>query len=101
MANPNSKVFVSILFLTRSGAAAGIDALHAAGYTTLVGDHVIDAYSDETVFAEAYTPACSASSDVDAVWQDVARIIEPLDGDAVTAGLMADDHVPFADYATT
>jgi hypothetical protein len=99
------------IFLTRSGATSAINKLHAAGYDVLVGDHLADEHSSETVFVEifgrlnrdadiaalAFT-AGVVSSDVNIFWQDIERIIDPFGGEANSCGLVNDEHVPFLGY---
>jgi hypothetical protein len=97
------------IFLTRSGATSAINELHAAGYDVLVGDHLADEHSSETVFVEIFgrlnrenadvealaSTAGAVSSDVNIFWQDIQRIIDPFGGEANSCGLVNDEHVPF------
>jgi hypothetical protein len=106
MSDP-TRIVVAVLFLTCRGAAAGIDALRTAGYDVLVGDHIIDECSDETVFAEVYKQAgpdddvIALAGFADTVWMDVMRIVEQFDGSADSCGLIGDDQEPFSEYRDT
>jgi hypothetical protein len=106
------RIFIEVVFLTRSGAASAIDALRAAGYDVLVADHIVDPASAETVFIEVYgrfnredagieALALAAGAEtpaMDAFWGDVQRIAKPFGGGVDMCGLIDDDHVPFSDY---
>ena len=106
------RISIGGIFHTRSGAARAIDALRAAGYDVLVGDHVADAGSAETVFIEVYGRFNHEDADIealalvagaetpamDAFWRDVQRIVEPFGGDVDNCGPVNDDDVPFSYY---
>jgi hypothetical protein len=107
------RITIEVVFLTRSGAASAIDALLAAGYDVLVGDHLADPQSAETVFIEVYGRFNRGDADIearalaagavltpamDAFWRDVERIVEPFGGGADICGLIDDDDVPFSNF---
>ena len=107
------RIFIEVVFLTRSGAASAIDALRAAGYDVLVADHIVDPASAETVFIEVYGRFNRGDPDIEAralaagavitpalhaFWQDVERIAEPFGGSVDNCGLIDDDHVPFSRF---
>jgi hypothetical protein len=106
------RISINGIFYTRSGAASAIDALRAAGYDVLVGDHIADSGSAETVFVEVYGRFSREDADIealalvagavrhpaDAFWRDVERIVKPFGGEADNCGLIHDNYVPFSDY---
>ena len=106
------RISIEVLFLTRSGAANAIDALHAAGYDVLVGDHIADPESAETVYLQVYgrfkredadiealaLVAGAGSHAADAFWRDVERIVKPFGGGVDMCGLVDDEDVPFSGY---
>ena len=51
----------------RSGAAGAIDALRAAGYDVLVGDHIADPESAETVYLQVYGWFNCEDADIEAL----------------------------------
>jgi hypothetical protein len=104
------RITIEVVFLTQSGAAGAIDALRDAGYDVLVGDHLADPESAETVFIEVYgrshgDPGIEAVATgtgltpaMGAFWRDVERIVEPFGGGADICGLVHDDDVPFRNF---
>ena len=104
---------IVVVFLTGSDAASAIDALRATGYDVLVGDHIADPESAETVYLQVYGGCYCGDADIetralaadavltpamDAFWRDVERIVEPFDGGADCCGLIDDDDVPFSRF---
>lgn len=105
------RVRTDVCFLTRNKVAPAITALRDAGYDVLIGDHLGDECSDETVFAEVYKFADPddammmrlrsgdhQASLVRAFRDDVQSIVGLLDGGADCWGVIDDNYVPFANY---
>jgi hypothetical protein len=106
-----TKIVVEVVFQSWDEAMAARDELRAAGYEVLIADDVVDLYSD-AAFAEVYgtvnreagvvtslaLAAGAVSHAMDAVWNDVERIVEPFGGSADSCALVGDDHVPFEGY---
>ena len=109
-----ARIVVAVVFQTWGEAVAAADELRKADYDVLIAHDVVDVYSNAT-FAEVYAtvdPAtwrdyaeyCAtagrkgAAESADAIWDDVARIVDPFRGIAESCGPMDNDHVPFVDY---
>jgi hypothetical protein len=90
-----TKIVVTVVFQSWDAATAASDELRKADYDVLIADDVVDLYSN-AAFAEAYRTASPERAD--AIWNDVARIVEPFRGDADSCGPIGDDHVPFSEY---
>ena len=109
------RISTEVCFRTRSGAASAIDALRAAGYDVLVGDHLVDPGSPETVFVEVYGRFTPTNEEVfvivpgagrypvNDVWgafsRDIERIVKPFGGEEWSCGLVVDDYVPFSEHS--
>lgn len=90
-----TEIVVTVVFPSWDAATAASDELRKADYDVLIADDIVD-LSSNAAFAEVYQTASPESAD--AIWSDVARIVEPFAGDTDSCGSIGDDYVPFEDY---
>jgi hypothetical protein len=84
------RITIEVVFLTRSGAAGGIDALRTAGYDVLVGDHLADPESAETVFIEVYGVYGRFNRrnvDIEAFFNAMNSLASLFNGEVIKVGL--------------